>query len=179
MIFADAGCLDRLLGRGPVFLAMLTATTLGASISAAPPAIAQETCMKTDGRVTLERPRSGCASPVELCLAGTVTGTGFLDGATWRFTAGAKTPSGSSVSYTGETVITVRTGMITTSTRASLESGTILIRDQVATVDVKEARLMGSREVFQKGTGVLSTKGAGSLEQGFPAEVTGEICLRK
>ncbi len=160
-------------------VALLAALVLGATMWAAPPAIGQDTCMKAEGRMTLERSSAGCSSPVELCLAGTVAGKGILDGATWRFIAGAKIPSASAVAYSGETVIAVRTGTITTSTRASLESGAISLRDQVTAADVKEPRLMGAREIFSKGTGELATKGTGSLEQGFPVEVAGEICFSK
>jgi hypothetical protein len=129
--------------------------------------------------MVLGRSTSGCSSPVELCLAGTVDGKGFLDGATWRFTADAETPSGSAVAYTGRTVIAVRTGTITTDTKVSLESEAISIRDRVTAVNVMEPRLMGARESFTKGTGELAMTGPGNLDHGFPVEVTGEICLLK
>jgi hypothetical protein len=165
-------------GRRLVVL-LIASAMVGAAVRL-PSVAAQGTCLKGEGQMMLERATDGCSSPVDLCLKGTVAGKGgFLDGATWLFTAGARTPSEPGVSYTGRTVITARTGKITTSTEASLGIGTITLVDRVAGADVKEPRLMGAREIFNKGIGVMSTRGSGGLERGFQAEVSGEICLSK
>jgi hypothetical protein len=158
--------------------ALVAATLLGALLWQAWPAAGQETCMKAHGQLTLGRAMSDCRSPVNLCLAGTVDGKGFLDGARWRFTATEMAPPGA-IDYAGETVIAVRTGTLTTSTRLHVQGEAISIRDRVTAVDVTEPRLMGGRESFGKGAGEFVTTGVGSLEQGIAAEVTGEICLRK
>ena len=135
--------------------------------------------MKAEGLMTLERTRDGCSSPIDLCLRGKVVGKGFLDGATWVFTAHTRSASGAAESYAGSTAIAVKTGTIATKTQAVVEGSTLALRDEVTAADVKEPRLMGAREIFRQGTGVLSATGTGSLADGFPVEVSGGICLAK
>jgi hypothetical protein len=155
---------------------------LGLAAIGPTPGFTQGTCMKTEAQGRLERSVDGCVSPVGLCLQGTVGGKGgLLEGATWVFTAVAATPGAAGVSITGETVISARTGTLTTSTdgRIDREARTIVLVDRVTKASVMEPRLMGSREVFEKGIGVIGTKGAGRLEDGFQVEITGEVCLSK
>lgn len=136
--------------------------------------------MKAEGQVTLVRATEGCASAVDLCLRGTVAGKGgFFDGAVWLFTALARTASAPKESFVGRTVITTRTGTLTGDTEATVEDGGLTLVDRIIGADVKEPRLMGAREIFQRGSGLISTRGSGSLDRGVPAELTGEVCLGK
>ncbi len=170
------------MNAGRPLVSLLIVATLGTVGARLAWAAAQGTCMKAEGRMVLQRSTDGCASPVAVCLKGTVGGKGgFLEGATWLFTAADQKPSGSQVSYTGRTAITARTGTIITSTEGSLDAaaGTISLVDRVTAARVMEPRLMGAREIFEKGAGVLAVNGSGTLEGGFQADVSGEICLEK
>lgn len=167
---------------GRRLVSLLVVATLAIAGGCLASAAAQGTCMKAEGRMVLQRSTDGCASPVDVCLRGRIGGKGgFLDGALWLFTAADQKSSASRVSYTGRTVITARTGTITTSTEGSLDTaaGAIHLVDRVTAARVMEPRLMGAREIFEKGAGVLSVNGAGTLESGFQADVSGEICLEK
>jgi hypothetical protein len=163
-------------------LVALTVAELAAWGWSVSPARAQATCMNAEGAVVLRQVREGCASAVQLCLAGTVGARGgFLEGATWFLTVGQLTGDPPTVTVAGETVITARTGRVSTRTEGTLDhaAGRLSLVDRVATAQVQEPRLMGARELFDKGAGVLTTRGTGSTEAGFQSEITGEICLSK
>ena len=101
-------------------LSALAVLTGVAAAQAAP------SCRMFEATVLLRAAKEGCASPVELCTAGTVESSDpSLSGATWFFTASGTAPSAglpatlqpvSMLSYAGSVLVTTpRDGTLTTS----------------------------------------------------------------
>jgi hypothetical protein len=124
-------------------------------------------CKEVEAQITTSYFLAGCTSPVGLCTAGTV-GSGLLAGTT-RFIVLtlAPGPSAYELLYTGELVITTKSGSVTLRDYGVFNQATGQYFEMQNVVS-------GTRK-FKNATGALTSSGLGSTT-GFSGTLTGAIC---
>jgi hypothetical protein len=146
--------------------------------AAAAQVVVNPLCIPVQGTIRSDFVSNNCTSPVGLCTAGTITGTGLLDGTT-TFSALDVAPSAGmpgvepagNLSYSGRLTIMA-------------SHGTLVTRD-LGVLDKAHAAFT-EMERFESGTGVFANPGnsvffiSGSVVdsgQGFQGNLSGTVCI--
>jgi hypothetical protein len=126
-----------------------------------------KSCKEIDTFISTSYFVQGCTSPVALCTAGTVA-FGPLAGTT-RFTALTAAPGATPYQffYTGELVITTRSGSVTLHDFGFF--------DAMAGKYSELQQIVAGTKKFKNATGTLSSAGLGDAA-GFSGTLTGTIC---
>ncbi len=157
--------------RCPLF-ALFAAAGLSGCGDDTPPA----RCESIHGTQQAALSQADCKSPVGICTAGTLTGTGFLDGTTVMATQKLASSAGlgtaeemTTLSYTGLLSITAPAGTLSLRETGLFDTG-------------YPGGLFVSRDIILSGTGSLADRtgylffeGSGSTR--FTNAVSGEVCL--
>jgi hypothetical protein len=124
-------------------------------------------CKEVEAPITTSYFLAGCTSPVGLCTAGTV-GSGVLAGTT-RFVVLtlAQGPSIYELIYTGELVITTKSGSVTVRDYG--------VFNQATGQYFEMQKVVSGTKKFKNATGALTSAGFGTTA-GFSGTLTGEIC---
>ena len=120
---------------------------------------------------------AGCTSPVGLCTAGQLSGSGILNGST-RFTALGIAPAAGITGIEPDTTLSYH-GVLEVATRhGTLSISDIGVFDQAVGVYSEVDRITAGTGRFENATGTLFIHGdAFSDGSGFDGEVRGQICL--
>jgi hypothetical protein len=154
--------------------AVLAATII--LFAVCPVAGQERKCKTVDARMQLHGTKEGCTSPIGLCTVAKVNG-GFLDGATWYFTALATAPSAgisgavepaSTLSYAGRVTVTNDKGTFTTTN--------VGVFDTALGAFSQLDRIQNGTAGFEDATGSLFVAATGAPAAGFEAAVRGEVC---
>ena len=126
-----------------------------------------DACKQIDAPISTSYFLAGCTSPVGLCTAGTI-GSGLLAGPT-RFTVLtlAPGPSPYELLYTGELVITTRSGSVTVRDYG--------VFNQATGQYFELQQIVSGTHRFKDATGALTSSGLGSTT-GFLGTLTGTVC---
>ena len=126
-----------------------------------------DACKQVDAPISTSYFLAGCTSPVGLCTAGTI-GSGLLAGTT-RFTVLtlAPGPSPYDLLYTGELVITTRSGSVTVRDYG--------VFNQSTGQYFELQQIVSGTGRFKTATGWLTSSGLGSTT-GFSGTLTGTVC---
>jgi hypothetical protein len=126
-----------------------------------------DACKQVDAPISTSYFLAGCTSPVGLCTAGTI-GSGLLAGTT-RFTVLtlAPGPSPYDLVYTGELVITTRSGSVTVRDYG--------VFNQATGQYFELQQIVSGTRRFKDATGALTSSGLGSTT-GFSGTLTGTVC---
>jgi hypothetical protein len=172
----------------PTLILAAIALIAGAVISPAIPAISVaaagaddgDGCRQVRARFMNTIVTEGCTSPVGLCTAGVVTGSGLLNGSN-TFTAFGLAPSAglpgivpeTTVSFAGERVIITERGTLTLSAVGVFDTAPTAMGE----FDELE-KVIGGTGRFAEATGTLHLFGRATADgSGFVGNIRGEICF--
>jgi len=136
----------------------------------APAATAAERCIPLAAQTTSERVTQGCASPVGVCTAGSVSGV-WLNGEQ-RYTAALLVPAPGgpgSLIYAGTIEISTPAGQLTISDLGVFNTATGAIAEVGA--------ITGGTGTFAGASGKTYLVGRSNEGGGFDGTLTGSVCL--
>jgi hypothetical protein len=156
-----------------VAVALAGSSAIGLSADSAE---AHRRCKRVHGRIVTQITTENCTSPVLLCTQGTVTGGGFLNGATAFTTLGLAPGAGLSpivpattLSYTGQLTVSTRRGTLSLTDVGILEQSTARFTELDVVVS-------GTGE-FEGHTGRWTISGdVTGGGTGFDGDIEGDLC---
>lgn len=143
------------------------------TVSLAGPALADE-CKQIHGTILDVQVTEGCTSPNKFCAAGTVKANHGFNGTTWFVMDGAvrgPATAPGSIATSGVLVYTTDRGTLTVR-----ESGLSGLSESGSGYFTAFQQVLSGTEEYEGATGHLWVLGT-AIENGFDAEIRGEICL--
>lgn len=169
--------LKRFFGKRKINFVLLLIITMGGFAGRQALASPDELCIPVHATINALFVTAGCTSPVGLCTAGQLSGSGILNGST-SFTALGIAPAAGITGIEPDTTLSYHGVLEVTTRHGTLAISDIGVFDQAVGVYSEVDRITAGTGRFENATGTLFIHGdAYSDGSGFDGEVRGQICL--